>query len=86
MINTLNRLIKEAIKIDNKLFKQSIEKRYNRGTSSIGRPTFFTKSRSYRPNYKEYNLYRYIPIDLDFTERKLGPGLGKTKRLKGKKQ
>ena len=86
IINTLDRLIKEAIEIDNKLFKRSIEKRYNGGTSGIGHLTFFTKSRSYRPNHKERDLYRYIPIDLDFTERKPGPGLGRNKRFKGKKQ
>ena len=70
IIDTLNKLIKEAIEIDDKLFERTIEKRYNGGVSGIGRLSFFTKSKSYRLGYKERDLYRLILIELDYTKKK----------------
>ena len=81
VLDTLDSLIEEVIEINNKLFKRSIEKRYNRGISGIGRSTFFSKSKNYRLSQRERDPYRYILIELDFTERKL-----KGKYFKGKKQ
>ena len=70
IINTLDKLIKEAIKINNKLFKRTIERRYNRGVSEIGYLSFFAKLKNYYLGYKEYNPYRLILIELDFIEKK----------------
>ena len=47
VIDTLDGLIEEVIETNDKLFERSIEKRYNSGTSGMGRSTFFTKSRNY---------------------------------------
>ena len=83
IIDTLNKLIKEAIKINNKLFERTIEKRYNRGVSGIGRLSFFTKSKSYRLGYRERDPYRLILIELDYTEKKgkdAFRGLGRGKK------
>ena len=44
--------------------------RYNRRVSRIGHLSFFTKLKNYRLEYKEYNLYRPILIELDFIEKK----------------
>ena len=68
--NTLNKLIEEAIKISNKLFERTIERRYNRGVSRIGRSSFFTKSKSYRLEYRERDPYRLVLIELDYTKKK----------------
>ena len=70
IINTLDKLIKEVIEIDNKLFKRSIEKRYNGGVGGMGRLSFFTKLKSYCPSYKEHDPYRLRLIELDFIEKK----------------
>ena len=77
------------IKINNKLFKRSIEKRHNGGVSRIGRSSFFAKSKSYRLGYKENDPYGLRLIELDFTEKKgrrpyKGPPRGK-KQHGGKK-
>ena len=82
IINTLNKLIEEAIEINDKLFERTIEKRYNGGVSGIGRLSFFTKSKSYRLGYKERDPYRPILIELDYTKKKgkdafRGPARGK---------
>ena len=70
IINTLNKLIEEAIKVNNKLFERTIERRYNRGVSRIGRSSFFTKLKSYRLGYRERDPYRLVLIELDYTEKK----------------
>ena len=44
---------------------------------------FFTKLRSYRPNYKECNLYRYTLVEFNFIHKK-APSKGK-KQHRGKK-
>ena len=68
VIDTLDGLIEEVIETNNKLFERSIEKRYNSGTSGIGRSTFFAKLRNYRYDKREQrDPYRYILIELDFT-------------------
>ena len=86
VIDTLDRLIEEAIKTNDKLFERSIEKRYNSRTSGIGRSTFFTKLRNYRYDKREQrDPYRYILIELDFTSQRPTRGPGK-KYFKGKKQ
>ena len=58
------------IEINNKLFKRTIEKRYNRGVSGIEYSSFFTKLKNYCLGYKEYDPYRLILIELDFIEKK----------------
>ena len=83
IINTLNKLIKEAININDKLFKRTIEKRYNRGVSRIGRSSFFAKLKSYRLGYKERDPYGLILIELDYIEKKgkdAFRGLGRGKK------
>ena len=86
VIDTLDGLIEEAIETDDKLFERSIEKRYDGGTSGIGRSTFFAKSRNYRHDKREQrDPYRHTPMELDFTNQ--GPTRGPRKKyFKGKKQ
>ena len=43
VIDTLDQLIENAVKIDDKLFERSMEKRHNAGTSGEGRSTFFQR-------------------------------------------
>ena len=86
VIDTLDGLIEEAIETDDKLFERSIEKRYDGGTSGMGRSTFFAKSRNYRHDKREQrDPYRHTPIELDFTSQGPTRGPGK-KHFKGKKQ
>ena len=86
VINTLDNLIENAIEINNKLFKYTIEKYYNGGISREGYSIFFIKSKSYRLSYKEYNLYKYILIELNFTQKKSKKGYNKgRKQYRGKK-
>ncbi len=67
VINDLKTLIKTIIRIDDRLYKLAIEKRYN--GSLIGFQLsgnfgggFYAKKTIYRDPYK------YIPMELDFTQ------------------
>jgi len=66
IINDLKTLIKTITRIDNRLYKLAIEKRYNGGligfqlSGNFG-GGFHAKKTIYR------DPYRYIPIELDFT-------------------
>ncbi len=67
VINDLKTLIKTITRINNRLYELAIEKRYNSGL--IG----FQLSRNFGGGFHAKKTiyrdpYRYIPIELDFTQ------------------
>ncbi len=72
VINNLKTLIKIVTRINNRLYELAIEKRYNGGLIGLQlsgnfRGGFRIKKTTYRDPYK------YIPMELDFTQRKGKP-------------
>ena len=63
VVDTLDKLITQAINIDNKLFKQVMEKHHDREYSC---PTWHV-SNHYKPPNKAlpHDLYGYAPMELD---------------------
>ena len=62
-VNTLDKLIAQVINIDNKLFKQVMEKHHDRGYSH---PAWYV-SNYYKLSNKvpPHNPYGYTPMELD---------------------
>ena len=68
VVNTLDELITQAINIDDKLFKQVMEKHYNRGYSC---PTWHVSNHYKLPNKTPpHDLYSYALIELDAVHHK----------------
>ena len=67
-VNTLDKLITQAINIDDKLFKQVIEKHHDGGYSH---PAWHV-SNHYKPPNKAppHDLYSYAPMELDAVHHK----------------
>ena len=68
VVNTLEKLIAQAINIDNKLFKQVIEKHHDRGYSHLA----WHVSNHYKPPNKAlpHDPYGYAPMELDAVHHK----------------
>lgn len=68
VIDTLDQLIENAIKIDDKLFERSMEKRHNGGTSGEGRSTFFQRQGATAHDTR--NAIRMDPCQWNLTSRR----------------
>ncbi len=72
MINDLETLMKTVTRINNRLYKLAIEKRHDSGLIGF-RPSgnfgggFHVKKTTHR------DPYRYVPMELDFTQQKGRP-------------
>ena len=68
VVNTLDKLIAQAININNKLFKRVMEKYHNRGYSH---PTWYVSNHYKLPNKTlPHDLYGYAPMELDAVHHK----------------
>ena len=70
-LDTLNKLQKEVIQINDNLFERAIEKRYNGGVSGAGTARY-QYGRSFNSGYskKSVNPYRLMPMEIDIIKRK----------------
>ena len=59
-ITNLEDLVKEAIKLDNKLYKRAIKKRHKGGTPRQGYYKGGSRKKAYQPN-----LYKHMFIELN---------------------
>ena len=67
-VNTLDKLITQAININNKLFKRVMEKHHNRGYSQ---PTWYVSNYYKLPNKAPpHDPYGYAPMELDVVHYK----------------
>ena len=71
MLESLDELQKEAIRIDNNLFERAIEKRYNGGVTQSG-ALGYRFGRNFDSNHRKkiFDPYSPMPIKIDTMKRK----------------
>ena len=71
VLESLDELQKEAIRIDNNLFKRAIEKRHNRGVTRSG-ASGYRFGRNFDSNHRKkiFDPYSPMPIEIDTMKRK----------------